>query len=135
MIVKELTIMKPLLLIFSLVFSSFCFGQNAGSIIGIVLDGEAFNEPLTYANVSVEGTNLKSYSDADGLFHFDNLADGNYTLLVSFGGYETKELNVQVISSKQTNVSASLIARTLSLSDLASINHVEEGKASMVVGN
>ena len=127
--------MKSLLLVLSLVFSSLCFAQNTGSIIGVVLDNESFNEPLMYANVSIEGTNLKSSSDADGLFHFDNLADGSYNLVFSFNGYETKELRVKVVSSKQTNVSASLMARTLSLSDLASVNKVEEDKASMALGN
>jgi len=108
------------------VFSGYCFAQNSGSIIGIVLDDEAYNEPLMYANVSIEGTSLKSFSDEDGLFHFDNLSDGNYTLVFSFNGYETKLLNVEVTSNKQANISTSLMAKTLSLTDLTSLN--EAGK-------
>ena len=114
--------MRQFILLFVFLFSGFCFAQNSGSILGIVMDGESFDEPLMYANVSVEGTTLKTTSDTDGLFHFDNLADGSYTLVFRFNGYETKEVSVQIASNKPTNVSASLIARTLSLSDLTSSN-------------
>ena len=129
--------MKSLLLLFTLVVSSFCLAQNTGAITGVVLDGESFNEPLVFANVSIAGTNLKSSSDSDGLFHFDNLADGKYILLVSFNGYETKQLNVQVVSNKDTNISASLVARTLSLSALSSSAEASanKDKASITFGN
>ena len=129
--------MKALILTLSFVFSSFCFAQNTGSILGIVLDGESFNEPLMYANVSIEGTTMKSTSDTDGLFHFDNLTNGDYTLIFSFNGYETKTLDVRVTSNNQANISASLVARTLSLGDLASVNKAAEDKdkASIVLGN
>ena len=63
----EVSFMKSLLLMFSLVVSSICFAQKTGSIIGIVLDGESYDEPLMYANVSIEGTALKTTSDTDGL--------------------------------------------------------------------
>jgi len=120
--------MKQFILLFVLLFSGFCFAQNSGSILGIVLDGESYNEPLMYANVSIEGTNLTAFSDTDGLFHFENLAKGNYTLVFSFNGYETKTTSVQVVSGKPANTSASLIARTLSLNDLLASNKTEEQK-------
>ena len=118
--------MRRFILFTTIILSGFCYAQNTGAIIGIVLDGEAYNEPLMYANVSIEGTSLKSFSDEDGLFHFDNLSDGNYTLVFSFNGYETKVLNVEVASNKQANISTSLMSRTLSLTDLTSLN--EAGK-------
>lgn len=117
--------MRHSIFLFIILFSGFSFAQNTGSIQGIVLDEEAFNEPLMYANISIEGTALESFSDEYGIFHFENLADGNYTLVFSFNGYETKVLTVQVASNKQTNISASLMARTIILSDLASLNKVE----------
>jgi len=88
----------------------------------MVLDEEVNNEPLMYANVSIKGTTLETSSDTNGFFQFDNLADGDYILTFSFNGYETKELNVKVSPNKTTNVSTSLMARTLALSDLVSLN-------------
>ena len=114
--------MKQFIFLFVFLFSGFCFAQNNGSILGVVLDGESYDEPLMYANVSIEGTNLATSCDTDGLFHFDNLAEGNYTLVFRFNGYETKEVSVQIASNKPTNISASLMARTLSVSDLTSSN-------------
>ncbi len=117
--------MKQLILFTAILYSSFCFSQNSPSIIGIVLDQESFNEPLMYANVSIEGTTLESFSDENGLFHFENLSEGSYTLVISFVGYETKELNVQIASNQATNISVTLIARTMSLAELTSLNKVE----------
>lgn len=118
--------MKQLILFFAILFSSFCFAQNSGSVIGLVLDEEVNNEPLMYANVSIKGTTLETSSDTNGFFQFDNLADGNYILTFSFNGYETKELYIKVSSNHTTNVSASLMARTLALGDLVSLKENDQ---------
>lgn len=118
--------MKQLILFFAILFSSFCFAQNSGSVIGLVLDEEVNNEPLMYANVSIKGTTLETSSDTNGFFQFDNLADGDYILTFSFNGYETKELNVKVSSNQTTNISASLMARTLALGDLVSLKENDQ---------
>jgi len=118
--------MKQLILFSAILFSSFCFAQNSGSVIGLVLDEEVNNEPLMYANVSIKGTTLETSADTNGFFQFDNLADGDYILTFSFNGYETKELNVKVLSNQTTNVSASLMARTLALGDLVSLKENDQ---------
>lgn len=117
--------MRQFILFFALLFSGISFAQNTGSIIGVVLDEESFNEPLIYASVTIEGTTQEVFSDENGLFHFDNLTEGNHTLLFNFVGYESKKLNVEVVTNKPTNVSASLMAKTLSLNDLTSMNKVD----------
>jgi len=113
--------MKPFFLLFAILFSSFCLGQSTGSISGLVLDGEMDNSPLILANISVEGTSITSTSDESGYFYFENIEKGTYTLQFNFVGYESKELEVQVVSNKQTNVDASLVASSVSLNDLASL--------------
>jgi hypothetical protein len=127
--------MKQLILFFAILFSSFCFAQHSGSIIGLVLDEEVNNEPLMYANVSINGTTLETSADTNGFFQFNNLADGNYILAFSFNGYEAKELSVKVSSNHSTNVSASLMARTLTLSDLVSLHkeNDQQDKASSLL--
>ncbi|MFC4722587.1 carboxypeptidase-like regulatory domain-containing protein [Geojedonia litorea] len=120
--------MRQLTILVFILFSGFCFAQNSGSIQGIILDGEINDEPLMYANVSIEGTTLESASDENGIFHFQNLSDGNYTLVYSFAGYETKKLKVTVASSQKTSVSVSLSARTISFSSSASVHKTNKGK-------
>ena len=83
--------MRRTISFFIILFTSFCFSQNTGSILGVVLDSELNNEPLIHANVLIKETNQITSSDTYGMFHFENLEEGNYTLVISFIGYETKE--------------------------------------------
>ena len=105
--------------------------------MGIVLDEEFNNNPLIHAYVSIKGTTQESSSDTNGIFYFNNLEEGKYTLVFSFTGYETKEYNVQIVSDKQIDVSTSLVASTISLDDLAlsSATAKQEGKSSIVLNN
>ena len=113
--------MKTFFLLFAILFSALGFAQNTGSIAGMVLDGEMDNAPLKFAHITIEGTSITSTSDENGYFHFENIEKGTYTLELNFVGYETKELEVQVVSNKQTNIDTSLSASSVSLNDLASL--------------
>ena len=57
---------------------------SQNGITGIIFDGE-FNEPLPFANVFVEGTEIGTTSDFDGKYEIE-ISPGNYTLLFSFVG-------------------------------------------------
>jgi len=130
--------MRQQILLLAILFSSFCFSQSTGSILGIVLDGELNNAPLINAKITIEGTNLEASSDGTGIFYFENLEEGNYMLEFSFIGYETKEFKVQVASNHQADVSATIIASSISLNDLAFLNITaakQEDKASIVSNN
>ena len=123
--------MKRIILIFTLLLSGFCFSQNTGSIMGIVLDEEFNNEPLIHANVFIKETTQELYSDTNGIFYLNNLKEGNYTLVFSFTGYQTKEYNVQIVSGKQIDVSTSLAASTISLEEIALLSAIakQDGKS------
>jgi hypothetical protein len=95
------------------------FAQNTGSISGNVLDLESENMPLAYAKVMVKETGAETMSDDKGVFKFENLAEGTYTLVFSFVGYETKTTETKVVNNKVTNVKQQIEASTLSLDDLA----------------
>ncbi|TGV01919.1 carboxypeptidase-like regulatory domain-containing protein [Flavivirga rizhaonensis] len=118
--------MKQLITFFILIFTSFCFSQNTGLIAGKLTDKEFDNNPLVFADVSIKGTSIKSTTDETGLFVIENLKDGDYTLVCSFTGYETKELKVKVISGESDYIKTSLGASTISLLELASITNVSE---------
>lgn len=116
----KLCLMKQLATLFILLFSALSFAQDTGQIIGKVLDNEMNNEPLIFANVSIKGTDFKATSDVTGLFLFENLKDGNHTLVFNYPGYESKEVNVKIISGQPTQVSLTLKAKTLAISTLTS---------------
>lgn len=66
---------------------------QAQSIIGRVVDAKT-KEPLIGAVVSLQGTDTKTVTDTDGLFHFDHLPTTMpYTLLVKYVGYKNTTID------------------------------------------
>jgi hypothetical protein len=120
------TQMKHLIYIFSFLLTSVAFSQNTGLIVGKILDNELNNSPLVLANVAVKGTNISADTDISGLFTLENLEDGDYTLVCSFVGYETKEINIHVNALEPTELKLSLAASTLNLSDILSITSTSQ---------
>lgn len=118
--------MKQLTFLSILLFTSLGFSQNTGMIVGNVMDKEFNSQPLVYANISIKGTSIESTSDITGLFHIENLDDGDYTLICSFVGYETKEIHVHVSSNQPTDVNIPLAASTISLNELALLTNAAQ---------
>ena len=112
--------------LFILAFTSLCFSQNTGMLVGKIMDNEIQNSPLVFADVAIKGTSIKSHTDITGLFVIEHIEDGDYTLVCSFIGYETQEINVSVNSGQPTEVKLALAASTISLLELASITSVSQ---------
>ena len=75
------------------------FGQI--NLTGVVKgDGEA----LAGASVVIEKSFYGVSTNADGSFEFKNLKPGDYTVLVSFIGFEPQKINLQLSSSKNIEV-------------------------------
>lgn len=82
------------------VFSSFAHAQT-GELRGVVIDDQA-NETLFGATVMIQGTNTGRATDMEGGFSFRNLSVGDYTLVISYLGYRTREVDVNVRSNEET---------------------------------
>lgn len=110
--------MKHLFLIIAFLTSAITFAQADATIKGNLLDTEANNAPLEMARVTIKETGSKTTSDQNGDFVFENLTPGTYTLSVSFVGYETKTMKVNVEANRTTQVKEALASSSLSLEDL-----------------
>ncbi|MGC1241900.1 MAG: TonB-dependent receptor [Chryseosolibacter sp.] len=88
-------------LLFSAHFQSFC-QDCRGTIKGLVLD-EA-GTPLPQAAVSIEKTHFQEISDIDGVFEFQDLCAGDYTVAATFVGYEKQYVQVQVPQSGEVAI-------------------------------
>lgn len=86
-----------LFLILGLLMTGFVNAQ-AGKISGSIKDNS--NLPLVGASVIIKGTTDGVMSDFDGNFTISGLENGTYDLIISFIGYNTKNISVQV---PQTN--------------------------------
>ena len=113
----------------------FASAQN-GTINGKITDAEEGNSPLLFAKVTIKETGAKVMTDEHGAFTFENIANGTYTLVCSFTGYDSKEIITEVISSKTSKeIKASLSASSLSLDDLAMAFATSEKKETTIKHN
>ena len=92
------------------------FGSVTGKIQGRVVDDKT-NEPVAYANVTVLDTELGAATDDAGYFFILNVPPGEYTVEVSFIGYQTKNVaNVIVEYDKTVRLEVSLMPSAIELS-------------------
>lgn len=120
--------MKYLPTTFIILFTSFCFSQNTGIIVGKVFDNEVDNTPLVFADVVIKGSNTKVQTNETGLFVLENLEDGDYTLVCSFIGYETQEIDVKITNGNAPEIKLTLSATTISFAELAAISTMSSKK-------
>jgi len=73
---------------------SFSSGAAQSVIEGIVVDSE--DQPLSSANIYLQGTVRGAASDEQGYFRINNIPSGQYILVVSVIGYQLKELPLEV---------------------------------------
>ncbi|MDF1548685.1 MAG: TonB-dependent receptor [Bacteroidales bacterium] len=91
---------KLQLFILLLLFPAFLFAQGTSSIKGKVID-EQTDESLVGATVMIKGTTNGTITDFDGEYLLNNLESGDYTLLVSFVGYNSKEAQVTLSEGEE----------------------------------
>ncbi|MDT8400143.1 MAG: TonB-dependent receptor [Bacteroidales bacterium] len=93
--------MKKLLLIFSLLFlialSAFAGQQEQKYILGGKVT-DTGGRPLPGATIIIKNTYLGTTAGADGTFRFKPMKNGNYTLEVSYLGYEPVEKEISLDS-------------------------------------
>jgi len=79
------------------------FGQFVLS--GKITDND--NQPLVSASIVIEDTYLGTYSDKNGKFSFRNLKKDEYSIKISFIGYNSETLKIYIDSDKDINISLS----------------------------
>jgi outer membrane receptor for ferrienterochelin and colicin len=98
---KKYSLSHFLLTLLLVLSSQIIFAQGA-SVQGVVTD-ENNNEPIAFANVVVEGTQLGSTTDIDGKFTISGLEAGYINILVSYIGYRPQR-SESILVSKSTTV-------------------------------
>lgn len=86
--------------------SAYPVSEVSGEIKGKVIDSKS-QEALEFVNISVEkkGTNdlvKGTITDQSGSFSLDKLADGDYTITISFVGYKPYEQNLSIKKAAKT---------------------------------
>lgn len=109
--------MKLKFLLFTLFICVIGFSQNKGTITGILLDKDANNQSLPFANVAIKGTKIGANTDIEGKYTI-TIAPGNYIVQFSFVGYETTEVPVTVVANETVTANSSLGSGSYKLKDV-----------------
>ena len=86
--------MRIAILTTSMLLCSLWLSAQTGTIRGNIYDKNT-GEPILYANIFIEGTQLATNSYSDGFFSLNNVPVGTHTLLATYIGYDS--LKVEVI--------------------------------------
>ena len=79
-----------------------------GRISGYVKDIET-GEPIPYANVVVNGTDLGDATNVHGRFQVLGIPPGDHTLLVTMMGYKTRERRISIINNQDERIDIELV--------------------------
>jgi TonB-dependent receptor len=106
-----------LLFLITLLTSSHVFGQRAGIVGGKVLE-ESTSMTLPGATVVIQGTNTGVITDINGDFFLPNLELGKINLVVSFIGFESKTVEVDVQPGHNNPLTIMLASETRTLEEV-----------------
>ena len=106
--------MKLFLLLFVHCFALVAFAQNTGTIQGNAKDVNT-EEPLAFAKVFIEGTQIGALTDIDGNYKIE-VAVGTYTIVIAAAGYDPlKKFNIPVNSGNVETVNFELASISIDL--------------------
>ena len=110
--------MKNIFLFLFFLITSLSFSQGQSSIKGTVTDKAMNNEPLLMAHVQIKGDDTIVQTNFHGNFEITHLLEGEYTLIISYLGYESVEKLVRVTENSTVNVNADLNPIQIDLGDI-----------------
>ncbi|WP_152971448.1 TonB-dependent receptor domain-containing protein [Lacinutrix algicola] len=83
----------------------FCQAQNTVAISGVITSE---GETLPYANVYLQGTTLGTTSEEDGSFEIKNVPSGEYKIIASFTGFNSRKKSI-IVSNANSIVNFDLL--------------------------
>lgn len=109
--------MKVVLSFLLLFMATISWSQSTeGVIFGTLIDAKHQSMPLAAANIMLKGTQRGVVTDFNGDYKITGVKPGEYTLVISYVGYETVSIpGVTVQSSDSTEVDAQLKPSTATL--------------------
>lgn len=99
-----------------------CVIAHAQLLTGNVYDEN--NNPLEYVNIRIKGTRKGAVTDVNGKFVFKNIEQGHYDLQVTFLGYKSKTINIEIPQKSEIIIqleTQSLITEEVVISAVAKI--------------
>jgi len=90
---------KILIILFLITLSFQFVNAQTGSVRGFVYE-EKTGEPVIFTNVFLKGTSYGASTDVNGYFSISKIKEGNYTLMVTYLGYDSLTVPIAIESGK-----------------------------------
>ena len=122
--------MNRLILFVFIIFSSFELFAQTGTVRGFVYE-ETSGEPAMFSNVVLEGTKIGGVTDANGFFNLSKVPAGQYKLVVTYIGFESKEEIILVKADKILDKKYYLSESSIQLNTVQLSAERQEAKTSV----
>lgn len=80
-----------------------CWAQQVSQVKGTVIDSKS-KKPLQDIAATLQSTNLTVTTNAEGVFIFENIAEGKQAIVVQSAGYAPKTFNLEIKSGQQADL-------------------------------
>ena len=107
---------KFLLLVSITLFTTTAFSQT-GNIRGFVYD-KSSGEPIMFCNVFLQGTTIGAPTDINGMYNIAKVVAGEYTIMVTYIGYDTSTVNITLKAGKVLTQNLEIAESSVKLSEV-----------------
>lgn len=107
--------------IFSVFFLQFCFAQNTVQIHGLVIDASS-KEPLSFANISIENSEIGTATDSDGIYKLKLKNHSTYTIICSHLGYKEQNKTISISNDETVQLNFELSPNSQTLNEVLVVN-------------
>ena len=109
---------RKFLILISFVLSSNVIFAQSIKVYGIITN-KLNNDPIPFANIFIEGTNIGTSSDVEGKYEINDLMPGEYNFKCSYIGFKTEyKTEIAVNSNKNLKLEFSLNANSELLNEI-----------------
>ena len=122
--------MNRLILFVFIIFTSLELLAQTGTVRGFVYE-ETSGEPAMFSNVILDGTKIGGVTDANGFFNLSKVPAGQYKLVVTYIGFESKEEIIEVKADKILNKKYYLSESSIQLNTVQLSAERQEAKTSV----
>jgi TonB-dependent receptor len=127
-----MTIFKSLIcfIILFVSISTSAFSAESGKIKGKITDSST-GETLPGATVILKGTSIGAATDIEGKFLIAQVPLGKLTLLVSYVGYKSKEITVNITAGKTSELNVQLTYNSVDMKEVVVTAQLEGQSAAI----
>lgn len=113
---------------------SFGLSAQKGSIRGNVYEKET-GEPLAYASVFLKGTPYGDVSDINGFFNISGLPIGEYTLVISYLGFDTVSVDIAIKTNQIINKQINMVESSTLLGEVSVSGKKQQARTEVQISS